>query len=553
MKITKQTFLLVLVLLLALFLRLYQLDKIPASLFGDEMDVSYQAWSLGTTGRDYMGNLLPTFLHSFSEWRTPLLSYILSPLMAIFGPSTLSVRIPTALLGVLNIYLIYLFFQKLLPKYKQFSILAAFILCISPWHIHFSRIAFDSTLLLNLYLLGTILLLDGKFALSLPVLILTLYTYPTANIFTPLLIVASYLIFRPAINLKKHLFIYLLSLALIIPIAVNIISGSASGRFSGISIFADTKLTDSIVTARTESWVVGNKIEPIFHNKPIAYLNTFVNQYVSAFSTNFLFVSGDPNFRHSIGEFGEFYIFFAPLLFIGFFSLLSRLGDPKARFILAWLILAPVPSALTQGGGSHAIRLIILLPALVTLFTLALVDITDFLKKSNYKKIFILSFIFLSLLATTFYWHRYSSHYRYLSQRHWQYGYETVMTNLPRMEETNRLFINNTYEPSLLKYLYYSKFPPKEFQKIFVDDITKTSIVPGFDGFRLGDNIFFGSIQPGVYLDTLLQSGDMYIASQRKEIPGDQDWSKNPPLTISVVSISYDTYGVPLFTVIKRK
>lgn len=551
MRINKQSLLLVLVLALSLFLRLYQLDKIPASLFGDEIDVGYQAWSLGTTGRDYMGNLLPTFLHSFSEWRTPLLSYILSPVMAIFGPSTLSVRIPTALLGVLNIYLIYLLFQKLFPKYKQFSILAAFILCISPWHIHFSRIAFDSTLLLNLYMLGAMLILDGKFALSLPILLLTLYTYPTANIFTPLLIVASFIIFRPAINLKKNFVVLLLSIALIIPITINIFTGSASGRFSGISIFADPKITESIVTIRTETWVIGNKIEPFFHNKPIAYLTTFVNQYISAFSSNFLFINGDPNFRHSIGEFGEFYIFFAPLLIIGFFSLLSRLGDPKARFLLAWVILAPIPSALTQGGGSHAIRLIILLPALVSIFTLALFDINDFLKNSNYKKTFNISFVILSLLALIFYWHRYSSHYRFLSFRNWQYGYETVMTNIPKLSGTNKLFINNTYEPSLQKFLFYSKYSPKEFQKIFIDDITKDNIYKNISGFKLGENIIF--ISPNnTDIPALLNAGDMYIAVQGKDIPGDWNWVIDPPKNIDILVNSNDEFGKPLIYLLRK-
>lgn len=551
MKINKQGIVLVLILVLSLFLRLYQLDKIPASLFGDEIDVGYQAWSLGTTGRDYMGNLLPTFLHSFSEWRTPLLSYLLSPVMAIFGPSTLSVRIPVALMGVLNIFLIYLFFQKLFPKHKQYSLLAAFILCISPWHIHFSRIAFDSTLLLNLYLLGAMLIIDGKFALSLPILILTLYTYPTANIFTPLFIVASFLIFRPAINLKKYFPLYLLSLILIIPITLNIVTGSASGRFSGISILADSKLTESIITTRTESWVLGNKLESVFHNKPIVYLSTFANQYITAFSSNFLFISGDPNFRHSIGEFGEFYIFFAPLLIIGFYSLLSRLGDPRARFLLAWILLAPIPSALTQGGGNHATRLIILLPALVSLFTLALVDINNFLNNPVIKKVFTLFFVVLSLIALIFYWHRYSSHYRFLSFRNWQYGYENVMTNIPSLSENNKLFINNTYEPSLTKFLFYSKYPPIEFQKVFINDITKDNVYKNISGYKLGDNIFFVSPN-NTDIASLLNVGDLYIAVQGKEIPGDWNWTINPPKNIEVIAHSDDEFGKPLMYLLRK-
>lgn len=553
MKINLRSILLVAILFFGLFLRLYQLDKIPASLFGDEIDVGYQAWSLGTTGKDYMGNTLPTFLQSFSEWRTPLLSYVLSPVLAIFGPSTLSVRIPVAIMGVINIYLIFLLFRKLFPKYKNAALMSAFILCVSPWHIHFSRIAFDSTLLLNLYLLASILILNSKFALSLPVLMLTLYTYPTANIFTPMFIIFSFLIFRPKFNLVKNVLPYLLAVVMLVPISLNIISGSASGRFSGISIFADPKITESIVTTRTESWIVGGALEPIFHNKLFAYTAVFANQYISAFSAKFLFTDGDPNFRHSVGEYGEFFLFFAPLLAVGFYSLLSRLKDPKAKFILVWLIFAPIPSALTQGGGSHAIRLITMLPPLVIMYALALRDIISYLK--NYINVNILYVVFsvVCLISLVFYWHRYSSHYKFLSFRNWQYGYEQTFGKLSQINQPGKVYINNTYEPSLLKFLFYTKYPPKDFIKDFKSDKTITDLVPGFSGFNLTDKYYFGQLNSNFSLDKLLQVGDIYIAAQRIEIPGDQDWSKEPQTNFNTLGVTYDAFGAPLFTIVEKK
>jgi len=551
---TKTTIILAAILFLASFLRLFQLYSLPISLVGDEIDVGYQAWSLGTTGRDYTGHLLPTFLQSVSEWRTPLLSYVLAPVLAIFGPSTQAVRLPVALMGVLNIFLTYLLFQKLFPKYKNYGLFAAFLMAISPWHIHFSRIAFDSTLLLNLYLSGLLLLLDGKFALSLPIFILTLYTYPTANVFTPLLLIAAFLILKPKIEFRKNVFYYLFTLILVIPFGLNLLNGSATGRFGGIGIFADPKLTESIITTRTESWIIGRKFEPLFHNKPLLFLKTFFDQYTEAFSTDFLFVNGDPDFSHSIGEFGEFYLLFAPLFFIGLFSVFSRLKDPHARLLLAWLVLAPIPSALTQGGGSHAIRLIILLPALVILFTLAIVDINSFLTRSRLKIFMNISFIFLCFVSLILYWHRYSDHYRYLSARNWQSGYEQTFKVLSQVGNTgHNIFINNTYEPSLLKYVFYSGYSPAKFQKEFSGDKTQTAIIPGFDGFRLGDHLYFGAIQSGVSLADFLQSGDIYVAAQLKEIPGDQDWSKSGQPGFRVLGVTYDVYHQPLFTVVEKE
>ncbi len=72
---TSASYLLGLILVLALFLRIWQLDRVPPSLFGDELDVGYQAYSILKTGRDYMGNFLPIDIQSFAEYRTPLFIY----------------------------------------------------------------------------------------------------------------------------------------------------------------------------------------------------------------------------------------------------------------------------------------------------------------------------------------------------------------------------------------------------------------------------------------------------------------------------------------------
>ena len=69
--------------LLSFFLRSYRLDYVE--LFGDELDAGYQAYSIMTTGRDYYGNFMPTYMHSFSEWRAPGLMYSMVLFIKIFG------------------------------------------------------------------------------------------------------------------------------------------------------------------------------------------------------------------------------------------------------------------------------------------------------------------------------------------------------------------------------------------------------------------------------------------------------------------------------------
>ena len=99
---SKSKFFLVLILILASFLRLWGLTKVPVSMFADELDVGYQAYSILKTGRDYMGNPWPLNFQSYSDLRTPLYIYAAVPTVSIFGISPLGVRLPAAIFGILG-------------------------------------------------------------------------------------------------------------------------------------------------------------------------------------------------------------------------------------------------------------------------------------------------------------------------------------------------------------------------------------------------------------------------------------------------------------------
>ncbi|MEK7065951.1 MAG: glycosyltransferase family 39 protein, partial [Patescibacteria group bacterium] len=287
---------LLLILIISAFFRLVNLDTLPISLSGDEVDVGYQAWSLGTTGKDYFGNNLPTYIHSFSEWRTPLLMYVVAPFVTIFGPSAFSVRLPIALLGISNILLLYLLGKKLFPK-TSIGIFSALLLSLTPWHLHYSRAAFEATLLLSLILLSVYAFLNKKYFIFAICSALTFYTYSTAIVFLPLLTISLLYFYRNQTVFKSLIRPFCLLLILLSPMIYQVVWGHASGRFSLISIFNDQKQIESIILLRTQAWISNPSLEPIFHNKLISWTTAFSSNYLQAFSPKFLFISGDPNFR----------------------------------------------------------------------------------------------------------------------------------------------------------------------------------------------------------------------------------------------------------------
>lgn len=557
-----------LILALAAFLRLFKLSSLPISLFGDELDVGYHAWSLITTGRDYMGNLLPAYIQSLAEWRAPLLMYVTAPFVGL-GPTPLAVRLPVALLGILNVYLIYLLTNLLFGDWKlKIGHLAALLLALTPWHIHYSRAAFESTLLITLLLSGTLFFIKKRYLLSIISFILTFYTYSTATLFTPLLVLSLFLIYQKK-DTFKQLFKKSYLLLLLLPIAYHLTLGQATGRFSLISVFSDQDLVYDIVNQRTSPWVDQNNIkETIFHNKAISYAGKIGSNYLSAFSPQFLFLSGDPNFRHSIGRFGELLWVTAPFLILGFVTLSKNIKNKENKLILAWLLLAPIPSALTSDGAMHATRLILMLPPLVIISALGVHIFFTWLKikvsprtvaevkrrtPPRWDLVLAGGLTIAITLNISAYWHRYSAHYRFESARNWHYGYQEIGNKLSKyLDSSTRVFINNTYEPSLLKILFFTKYPPKQFQQNFITDIPEENIIKGFNGFKLGNNYYFGNARNLDDLFKLLEPGDIYLAAQGQEVPGDWDWSKEPPAELKVLNSTKDILGNPLFYLVTK-
>jgi hypothetical protein len=76
----------------------------------------------------------------------------------------------------------------------------------------------------------------------------------------------------------------------------------------------------------------------------------------------------------------------------------------------------------------------------------------------------------------------------------WNVGYKNALVQLKTIESNYKLvFINNSYEPSLERFLFWTQFPPSEFHKLFTTDKPSANIVPGYEGFALGQKYYFGS------------------------------------------------------------
>ena len=337
------------VLVLAALLRLPALDHSPPGLTFDEASIGYDAWSLLLTGRDHQGNQWPVYIESFGDYKDPVNVYATMPLVAVLGLSTVSVRAVSALFGVAGVAATYLLARRLLgPREAR---VAALLLAVCPWHVHFSRLALEPVLLpfwtaLSLYFLmgkGRELVLAG------PALALGMYSYAAGKAFLPLLAYAVLVLRRRELaGQKRHLLLgVLVAIVLLAPLVRLHIThpDRAGARIGMLSITSDEVVRLDMARFGTTSPLAATTLR-------------FLHNYSLQISSSFLFFSGDPDPLNGLPGRGLLEPVTSVLALLGL-----GLALRERRWVLvAWLIIFPMIGAATDIEVGQARRAIALLP-----------------------------------------------------------------------------------------------------------------------------------------------------------------------------------------------
>lgn len=568
------------VVLVGFVLRFVALDKVPVSMFGDELDVGYQAYSIGTTGRDYYGNTLPLHLHSMAEWRTPLYLYSAVPTVALFGITPLGVRLPAAIFGLLTIPALYFLAKAIVESVSGSKIhlnangvalVAALVLALSPWHIQYSRAGFEVTQLLLFLIVGIYLFLKslktGRYLwLSLALLVVTPLIYSTAKLFVPFLLVLMFGVYnRELLSLPKKKIVIALIAALIVgaPTVYSTFFGGGTQRFDYISVFSDPtiepevgngRLTDAKVRGEVGDGLTPSLVDKLNHNKVLFWIPKVVANYLTAYSFDFLFVNGDPSPRHTIEGMGLFYTIEILPLLVGLVLFLVSPIDRKKKFVvLGWLLLAPIPASITRDGGNHATRLILMLPSLVFLIAFGAVQGLTKVGKS-YRKLVIVAFAGVLALSFYFYQHNYWIHNPWYSERWWHAGYSEAFGYLKQVDSHyDKVIISMAGEPAWIFFAGYYQYPAWVWQQNF--PTTNKKVLPGFGEVSYIDKYYFGSVnvEGGIYsLSKLIDRKTLYLAVA-KEVDGNliKEPNKTPEGLVLLKAVAYPS-GEPAYYIFSK-
>lgn len=459
------------------------------------MDVGYQAYSILKTGKDYHGELPGLVVHSFADYRAPLLIYITIPFVAIFGLTTLAVKLPIVLLGTLSVLLIYIV-SKLIFKDQKIALIAAALTVFVPWNIQYSRIAYEAMLMLTLFLGGLIFFIKGlnkpKFFIYAAILFsLDLFAYNTMKLFIPsmigALILINYKTFKKSFISNKSVIIAMVIFSVAFGAGLfGTIFQKGGQRFNEISIFTDPTNASQVNYFRSNSQVayvgVGDinlsprLVDKIVYNKPFMILDRITQNYLKAFSVEFLFIKGDTNTRHSGSEVGALFRIEVLTVLFGFiFLILNFKKNPKISILLlTWIALSPFASIITREGSNHATRLFMLFPALTITSALGV----NYLFQLVPKKIklitscvLIAAWLFGIMSFLNFYFGAYTTE----SARAFQFGFnQSAQIAIDNKTKYDYVIIDDKTDSALMNYLFVSNYDPSLLQEKLKSQTLKT-------------------------------------------------------------------------------
>ncbi len=459
-----------LIVLLAFILRFARVTSVPPALNWDEVSIGYNAYSILKTGRDEWGKFLPLHFKSYGEYKLPTQIYASIPGIAIFGLNEFGVRITPVIYGTLTVLLLYFLTKELLEN-KWVAILSSFFLAISPWHIHLTRGSFESSFSVFWVTMGIWFLVKGFkkpkwIVISAIPFIVSVYTYNSARIFTPLFLFALALIFRKKFweNKKESILAALLFFVFMLPLVPFILSGEASARYKLVSITDDAGLIPRIEERRNLS-----KLPPVItkliHNR-VTYISFyFAKNYVAHFSPSFLFIGGAAHKQHHVQGVGELFAIQAPFWILGWYYLFKK-KEKYRNLILAWTLIAFIPVSVTNDSIPNALRTLIAAPAyqIITAYGAACIWVALKNRKNLNIAIFggaflILSFSFLGYIRN------YYQKYPILYSQDWQYGNKQAVSFIKdHYSEYDLIVFTRAYGEPHMFTLFFTKWYPEKFQ-----------------------------------------------------------------------------------------
>jgi len=462
---------LILIIFFATILRTLNLNDIPPGFNQDEACNAWNSYCLLKTGHDQVGCAWPVvYSRGLGGNYTTLFFYILLPFLYIFGLSVQAARMAQAVMGILSVMLIYILGKRLFNP--SVGLVAAGLLCVNPWPVHFSRLGYEPCLAPFTVITGFLFLLYSNLSLddnqkSLPspfiaglaglMIGIFCYGYPSIRIFWPF-----FLVFLVLLNWKDFLLLLNNSRGLTAFLAFIV------SLFLILSPMAYTYLTDFNGIARHGEtqflWKTMNLT-------PFQLMLAIIYRYMNHFNPFYIFSLVDLNESDFLlGKMFHFYML--PLTVAGIIVLIKQVKSSRsARLLLASILAYPLSDCICYWAIPNPPRSAPGMCGLVLLASIGAVNGFIWLWKKRpslaycITSIMVLLFIINNASFLYFYFYNYSNDP--VTYRVYQVDVQQSCEWLkPRLKDIDAVFMTTSKmnQPYILTLVYLNYEPSQWFK-----------------------------------------------------------------------------------------
>jgi len=452
------------ILFLAFAVRVSFLTYTPPSLNWDEISHGYNAYSILKTGKDEWGKTMPISFRAYGDYKLPVYIYLTAVSELFFGLAPLAVRLPSALAGTITVILTYLLVKELVKKEKV-ALLSAFLMAVEPWSLFLSRGAFEANLAPALIVSGVYFFLKARSNPSFLIpgstlLGLSVWTYNSARIFVPLLIIVLAVIYwqniKKGFSVSKRTVVFplLIVFFFLAPMFFQLFRPAGFARYGWVAIL-DEGAINKILDLRLKI-NAPYPIPRLISNKATYFAKIFTKNYFSHFSPEFMFFKGGTNYQFSVPDRGLIYFLNLPFFVLGLIYLIKNYKNKSHQLILTWFLLSPIASSLTR-EAPQVLRSAVMLPMPMVISALGF----GWVIKNKWA---VTGYVLALLLFLENYLTAYFTEYRLNYSWSWQYGYKEAVNYIKEnYEKYDKIIVTKKYGEPHEFLLFYLQYAPSKF------------------------------------------------------------------------------------------
>lgn len=469
--------------------RFFYLDRFPVGMSHDEIEYTLSSKTYSLFGVDLSASPFPQSI--FQTKTEGIISFLppilLSPYFGLVTINQLTTRLPYIIINLLTA-LTFFFLVKKLFNHKNLALISVIIFLANPWSFYFSRSAIEPPFALLFYLLAILFILESsrkKLLLSFLFFTLGFFSYHGAKpILIPLVLICLiYRCFWSKIKLNiKPTIIFLLGILIVFSFYFfgnRFFSESINQSRSQDILFLNQNLITPLVDTNRKA-SLESPLKNIFINKVTVSLEIFFQKYLTAFSPDVLFVSGDSRGTYRFGYHGLFFLIDFVFILIGLINLFKKYSN-QTKFLILLILISPLTTALSTVETSVINRSFLLLPLLVILSSFGIFTIYNFLSTKIKPVLSFLILFLIILFSFVNFFYFYFFRFPIIGQENFFFSQRLISNYIYQNNDRKIVVIDPESRELFLETVFYSPQDQKSVLKDFVKnqnyEIKNTSFI----------------------------------------------------------------------------